>query len=41
MLIIFDIDGALTRTSDVDAALYAQAFLDTFGVPLPALDWMG
>jgi hypothetical protein len=41
MLIIFDIDGALTRTSDVDAALYAQAFLDTLGVPLPALDWMG
>src|SRR5439155_5726890 len=27
------------RTSDVDAALYAQAFLDTFGIPLPTLDW--
>lgn len=39
MLIIFDIDGTLTRTSDVDAALYAQAFFDTFGVPLPTLDW--
>jgi len=39
MLVVFDIDGTLTRTSDVDAALYAQAFLDTFGLPLPTLDW--
>jgi phosphoglycolate phosphatase-like HAD superfamily hydrolase len=39
LLIIFDIDGTLTRTFDVDAALYAQAFFDTFGFPLPTLDW--
>ena len=39
MLIVFDIDGTLTRTSEVDAALYAQAFFDTFGIPLPTLDW--
>ncbi len=39
MLVVFDIDGTLTRTFDVDAALYAQAFLDTFGFPLPTLDW--
>jgi len=39
MLVVFDIDGTLTRTFDVDAALYAQAFLDTFDIPLPTLDW--
>ena len=39
MLIVFDIDGTLTRTYDIDAALYAQAFLDTFGFALPTLDW--
>ena len=39
MLVVFDIDGTLTRTCDLDAALYARAFVDTFGFPLPRLDW--
>ena len=39
MLVIFDVDGTLTRTFDIDASLYARAFRDTFGVPLPTLDW--
>jgi len=39
VLVIFDVDGTLTRTSDIDASLYAQAFFDTFGFPLPTLDW--
>lgn len=39
MLVLFDIDGTLTRTADLDVDPYATAFLRTFGSPLPSLDW--
>ena len=39
MLVVFDIDGTLTRTYDLDGALYARAFAETFGQPLPSLEW--
>lgn len=38
-LILFDIDGTLTRTNVVDAKCYALAFADVFGFPLPTTDW--
>ena len=36
---VFDIDGTLTRTVDLDTEAYAAAFRRTFGAELPALDW--
>jgi phosphoglycolate phosphatase-like HAD superfamily hydrolase len=39
MLVIFDIDGTLTRTYDLDGAPYARAFVETFGQPLPSREW--
>ncbi|MBX7257391.1 MAG: HAD family hydrolase [Candidatus Hydrogenedentes bacterium] len=38
-LILFDIDGTLTATSDADKDCYDRAFLRAFGVPLPTTDW--
>jgi len=38
-LILFDIDGTLTATNEVDAKCYATAFQRTFGRPLPTTDW--
>jgi len=38
-LILFDIDGTLTRTNHVDAHCYALAFQEVFGIPLPTTDW--
>ncbi len=38
-LILFDIDGTLTRTNVVDAKCYALAFADVFGFALPTTDW--
>lgn len=34
MLIVFDVDGTLTRTSELDAEEYARAFHEVFGHPL-------
>jgi len=39
MLVVFDIDGTLVRTCELDGALYARAFAETIGQPLPSLDW--
>lgn len=39
MLVIFDIDGTLTRTAGVDAQLFAQAFAEAFGAPIHSADW--
>lgn len=39
VLVIFDIDGTLTRTVDLDTEAYAAAFRRTFGAALPSLDW--
>ncbi|HEY0841057.1 MAG TPA: GNAT family N-acetyltransferase [Vulgatibacter sp.] len=39
MLVIFDIDGTLTRTVDLDTSAFATAFRSTFGAELPSLDW--
>jgi len=39
VLVIFDVDGTLTRTNGLDAQLFARAFTDTFGEPLPTTDW--
>lgn len=38
-LILFDVDGTLTATNEVDAKCYATAFQRTFGRPLPTTDW--
>ncbi|HMF27868.1 MAG TPA: HAD family hydrolase, partial [Candidatus Cybelea sp.] len=32
-------DGTLLRSCELDGALYARAFLDIFGMPLPSTDW--
>jgi phosphoglycolate phosphatase-like HAD superfamily hydrolase len=37
--IVFDVDGTLLQSNAVDAALYARAFAETFGVPLPTTNW--
>ena len=37
--VVFDVDGTLVQSVAVDAELYARAFADTFGVPLPSTDW--
>ncbi|MCA9554659.1 MAG: HAD family hydrolase [Myxococcales bacterium] len=39
MLVIFDVDGTLTRTSDLNRRALAQAFELALGVPLPSQDW--
>lgn len=39
VLVVFDIDGTLTRTVDLDTEAYATAFRRTFGAELPSLDW--
>lgn len=39
MLVVFDIDGTLTRTVDLDTEAFATAFRRTFGADLPSLDW--
>ena len=38
-LAIFDIDGTLTATNDVDTECYAQAVADVLGVTGISLDW--
>ena len=38
-LILFDVDGTLTATTEADAKCYAAAFEKTFGLPLPTMDW--
>lgn len=39
MLALFDVDGTITETTEVDAELYARAFREVFGVALPSTDW--
>jgi len=36
MLVIFDVDGTLTRTTDVDARCFVRAAREVLGVALPA-----
>ena len=36
MLVVFDVDGTLTLTSEINRDAFAQAFEDAFGRPLPA-----
>jgi len=38
-LIIFDVDGTLTRTVEVDADCYVRAFADGFGITGVDTDW--
>jgi phosphoglycolate phosphatase-like HAD superfamily hydrolase len=38
-LVIFDIDGTLTRTTDVDARYALKAFAEEFGIPRIDTDW--
>ncbi|MCL4217341.1 MAG: HAD hydrolase-like protein [Candidatus Hydrogenedentes bacterium] len=38
-LILFDIDGTLTVTSEIDNHCYASAFRRVFGLDLPTTDW--
>jgi beta-phosphoglucomutase-like phosphatase (HAD superfamily) len=33
-LLIFDVDGTLTATNEVDTRCFARAFLETFGIAL-------
>ena len=40
-LAIFDIDGTLTNTTNVDDACYRAAVAETIGIPLGAIDWTG
>lgn len=40
-LAIFDIDGTLTHTTDVDDTCYRAAVAETIGIPLGAIDWTG
>lgn len=39
MLVIFDVDGTLTRTCSLDGEAYERAFLEAFGVELPTASW--
>jgi phosphoglycolate phosphatase-like HAD superfamily hydrolase len=39
MRIVFDVDGTLLRSIDLDSELYIRAFLETFGRPLPSTNW--
>lgn len=38
-LLIFDIDGTLTDTKEVDDHCFISAFKDEFSVELPSVDW--
>jgi phosphoglycolate phosphatase-like HAD superfamily hydrolase len=40
-LVVFDLDGTLTRTSVVDAECYAQAILETASIEGLNTDWTG
>jgi len=40
-LAIFDIDGTLTQTTDVDDTCYRAAVAETIGLPVNAIDWTG
>lgn len=39
MLVLFDVDGTLTSTTDCDLKCYVTAFQEVFGIPLPSHDW--
>jgi phosphoglycolate phosphatase-like HAD superfamily hydrolase len=39
VLVLFEVDGTLTRTNALDAELFARAFVETFGAALPTQDW--
>lgn len=39
VLVIFDVDGTLTRTSDLNVRAFTRAFEDVLGAPLPSQDW--
>lgn len=39
MLVIFDVDGTLTLTSELNARAFSRAFEDVLGSPLPSRDW--
>src|SRR5262249_30764230 len=36
---IFDVDGTLTATNDVDSECFVQAIIDVLGIPGPDTDW--
>ncbi len=38
-LVVFDLDGTLTRTSRVDSECYERALLEVAGVRDPRTDW--
>ncbi|MFP4528404.1 MAG: HAD family hydrolase [Candidatus Kapaibacterium sp.] len=38
-LVIFDIDGTLTNTVDVDDICFAKAFKDVFGMDISGINW--
>jgi len=39
ILVIFDVDGTLVRSSGVDGEVFARTFEAQFGVALPSTDW--
>lgn len=39
MVVVFDIDGTLTRSSVIDGKVYAETFTSVFGISLPSSDW--
>jgi len=39
VLVIFDVDGTLTRTSELNDRAFAQAFEEVMRVPLQSRDW--
>ena len=39
MLVIFDVDGTLTRTSALNGRALARAFEETLQTPMPSRDW--
>ena len=38
-LVVFDVDGTLTLSNQVDGEVYAREFERTFGIPLPSTRW--
>jgi phosphoglycolate phosphatase-like HAD superfamily hydrolase len=38
-LVVFDVDGTLTRSTELDALALDRAFRASFGAPLPSTDW--
>ncbi|MCC6797397.1 MAG: HAD family phosphatase [Candidatus Hydrogenedentes bacterium] len=38
-IILFDIDGTLTATTNADNGCYERAFARAFGFPIPTTDW--